>query len=102
MRKSTLSRVVAYVKKYPFSLVGSFLFALVSVVATLFIPVLFGDAIDCIVGKGLVDFDSLIKTFIQVGVCIGVSALSTWLTGICNNRISVGVVKDIRKDAISL
>ncbi len=99
MRKNTLSRVLRYVKKYPFSLVGSFVFALVSVVATLFIPVLFGDAIDCIVGKGVVDFDKLWKIFIKVGVFVGVSALATWLTGVCNNRISVGVVRDIRKDA---
>ena len=101
MRKSTLSRVLHYVKKYPFSLIGSFAFALISVVATLFIPVLFGDAIDCIVGVGLVDFDKLVSVFIKVGIFVGVSAVATWLTGVCNNRISIGVVRDIRKDAFA-
>ena len=101
MRKNTLSRVLRYVKKYPFSLIGSFIFALVSVVVTLFIPVLFGDAIDCIIGVGLVDFNRLISVFIKVCIFVGVSAVATWLTGVCNNRISVGVVKDIRKDAFA-
>ena len=98
-KQSTLSRVLRYVGKYPFSLVGSLLFAIVSVVATLFVPVLFGDAIDCIVGKGAVDFARLKEIFVLTGIAVGVAALSGWLMSLCNNRISCNVVHDLRKDA---
>ena len=101
MKKSTLRRVLKYAFRYPVSLIGSLFFALLSVAGTLFIPVLFGDAIDCIVGKGAVDFAMLFETFIKVGVAVLVSAISTWLTGVFNNRISIGVVRDLRKDAFS-
>ncbi len=96
---STLARVLRYVWKYPLSLIGSLLFSLVSVAGTLFIPVLFGDAIDCIVGKGNVDFTALTTIFVQVGVSALIAALGAWLAGIYNNRISCNVVRDIRKDA---
>ena len=70
-KKTTLSRVLAYVWKYPFSLLGSLIFSLLSVAGSLCIPVFFGDAIDCIVGRGLVDFNGLYVIFIQV--CIAVA-----------------------------
>ena len=99
--KTTLSRVLAYVWKYPFSLIGSLLFSLLSVAGTLCIPVLFGDAIDCIVGKGNVDFQGLYAVFVKAGVALAVASLGAWLAGICNNRISCNVVRDIRKDAFA-
>ena len=98
-KQSTLARVLRYVSKYPFSLVGSLFFAVVSVVATLFVPVLFGDAIDCIVGKGAVDFTRLKEIFLFAAVAVGVAALSGWLMSLCNNRISCNVVHDLRQDA---
>ena len=53
MKTSTLKRILRYVGRYPLSLIGSLLFAAISVAATLFIPVLFGDAIDCILESGI-------------------------------------------------
>lgn len=99
MSKNTLKRVLSYVGNYPLALAGSLFFALISVVATLFIPVLFGDAIDCIVSAGRVDFGGLKEILLKVGAVVCVSALAQWLTSLCNNRISANVVRDLRKDA---
>ena len=98
MKKSTLSRILSYVGKYPLSLIGSVLFALLSVVGTLFVPVFLGDAIDCIVA-GNVDWSGLTLQFIGTAVAACVAAAAQWLTSLCNNRISCGVVHDLRKDA---
>ena len=96
MRKNTLKRVLSYAGKYPLSLVGSIFFALLSVIATLFIPVLFGDAIDCIVSAGQVDFVGLKSVLFNAGAVVCVSALAQWLTSLCNNRISANVVRDLK------
>ena len=98
--KGVLKRVLWYVGKYPLSLTGSILFAVVTVAATLFVPVLFGDAIDCIVEYG-VKWAALKGVFIKTAICVGVAALSQWLLSLCNNRISCNVVHDIRKDAFA-
>ena len=97
-KKTTLSRILSYVGKYPVSLVGSVLFALVSVAGTLFVPVFLGDAIDCIVA-GNVDWSGLGLQFIKTAVAACVAAVAQWLTSLCNNRISCNVVRDLRKDA---
>ena len=99
-KRSTLSRILGYVGKYPVSLTGSLLCAVISVVAMLFIPVLFGDAIDCIVEYG-VQWEKLKLIFIKTAVAAGIAALSQWLMSLCNNRISCNVVRDIRKDAFA-
>jgi ATP-binding cassette subfamily B protein len=97
-QKSTLWRILGYVGKYPFSLCGSVLFALISVIATLFVPVFFGDAIDCIIESGIL-WSELYVIFAKVGAAAGIAALSQWLCSLCNNRISCNVVRDLRKDA---
>ena len=93
-----LSRILRYVWRYPMATVGSLLFALVSVAATLLIPVWFGEGIDCIVGNG-VQFENLFAIFVKIGVSILVAALSQWLMSLCNNHITCNVVRDLRKDA---
>ncbi len=97
-KKSTLGRILQYVGKYPFSLVGSVLFALLSVAGTLLVPVFFGNAIDCIVAKK-VDWSGLGAQFLGVAVAACVAAVAQWLTSLCNNRISCNVVRDLRRDA---
>ena len=99
--KGTLLRILKYVIRYPFSLIGSIFFAVLSVAGSLLVPVIFGDAIDLIVGKGSVDFEKLIVYFIAIAVAAGSSALAQWLGSLCNNRISCNVVRDIRKDAFN-
>ncbi len=98
-KQSTLRRVLKYVGRYPLSLCGTILFAILTVAATLCVPVFFGNAVDCMVGKGAVDWRALKTCFIEVGVATAVAALSQWLLSLCNNRISCNVVRDIRKDA---
>ncbi len=97
-KQSTLKRVLGYVGKYPLSLAGTVSFAIVTVVATLFVPVFFGDGIDCIVEYG-VDFEKLKVIFLKIVVAAGIAALSQWLLSLCNNRISCNVVRDLRRDA---
>ena len=100
-KDGVLKRVLGYVGRYPVSLVGSLLFALLSVAATLCVPVFFGNAIDCIIEAGRVDFPALKSVFIQTAVAVCVAALSQGLAGLCNNRISCNVVRDLRKDAFA-
>ena len=97
-KKSTFRRVLEYVGKYPFSLTGSIVFALISVGATLFVPVFFGDAIDCIVEYG-VAWSKLKRIFFKTGLAVAIAGLCQWLMSLCNNRISCNVVRDLRADA---
>lgn len=99
-KPKTLKRILRYVGRYPLSLAGSLLFAIVTVAATLLIPVLFGDAIDCIVEYG-VRWEELKAIFLKIGIAAGIAALTQWLMSLCNNRISCNVVRDIRKDAFA-
>lgn len=98
MSAGTLKRILRYVGKYPVSLMGSILLAVVTVAATLVVPVFFGDAIDCIVESG-VKWSQLKEIFLKIGIAVGIGMLSQWLMSLCNNRISCNVVRDIRKDA---
>ena len=98
-KKGTLGRILKYVGRYPMSLTGCFVFAIFTVAASLLVPVFLGDAIDCMVEAGKVEWETLFQLFIKVGAAVGVSALSQWLLSLCNNRISCNVVRDIRKDA---
>ena len=96
--KSTLKRILTYVGRYPVSLCGSLLFAVITVAASLFVPVLFGDAVDCIAESGIA-WTSMQNIFVKIAVAVGVAALAQWLMSLCNNRISCNVVRDIRADA---
>ena len=96
--KGTLKRILRYVGKYPVSLIGSLLFSLIQVAASLLVPVLFGNAIDCIV-DGAVDKSGLGMQFIYIAISVAIAALAQWLASIFNNKISCDVVRDMRKDA---
>ncbi|MBO5277755.1 MAG: ABC transporter ATP-binding protein, partial [Clostridia bacterium] len=97
-KPSTLRRVLQYVGRYPLSLCGTVLFAVINVVATLFIPVFFGDGIDCIIENGVL-WEELKFIFLKIGVAAGIAAVAGWLLSLCNNRISCNVVRDLRRDA---
>ncbi len=99
--KQILNRVFSYVGRYKIHLVFSLLLAVVSVAGTLYVPVLLGNVIDFIVDKGNVDFDSIIPVLIKVCVIVGVVALSQWIMNVLNNKITFGVVKDMRDKAFS-
>ncbi len=97
-KPSTLKRILRYVGRYPLSLVGTLLFAATFVVASLFVPVFFGDAIDCIVESG-VEWAALKEIFVKIALAAGIACVAQWLLSLCNNRISCNVVRDLRRDA---
>ena len=95
-QKATVKRVLAFIRPYNGFVVLSLLFALVTVVTTLYAPVITGQAIDRIVAAGRVDFAGLKPLLIRFAIVILFTALSQWLMSLCNNRITYHVVKDIR------
>lgn len=98
-QKGTLKKVLKYVQRHGFFMVLSILFAAITVALTLYTPILIGDAIDLIVGKGQVDFAGFAAILIKTGIIIGITALIQWLMNTINNRITYHVVRDIRNEA---
>ena len=96
-RKSTLKRVLCYIEGY--RLLASILLAILTVALTLYAPILTGDAIDYMVGKGAVDFAALLKLLTKLGVIIGATSVFQWLMNLCNNYITYQVVMDVRTEA---
>lgn len=99
--KQILNRVFSYVGRYKIHLAFSLLLAAVSVAGTLYVPVLLGNVIDFIVDKGKVDFNGMVPILVEVCVIVGVVALSQWIMNVLNNKITFGVVKDMRDKAFS-
>lgn len=95
-----MKRVLHYIKRSWLILFLSIVFAAVTVILTLYVPILTGNAIDRIVDKGLVDFDGLMRILFTIVVCVLVTALAQWLMNVCNNRITYQVVRDIRSEAV--
>ena len=100
-RKDTMHRVLRYVSGYRLELIASLVFAAISVVSQLVIPILTGDAINQIVGAGKVNFDGILPIIGKIALMIAAGAAAQWLMNICNNRITYGVVRDIREEAFS-
>ncbi len=95
----TVKKVCNYIRHYMFLAALSLLCAFVSVVTTLYLPLLTGDALDVMIGKGRVNFGDLKEILVQMGIMIAVTGISGWLMNVINNRITFLVVRDIRKDA---
>ena len=98
-RPGTLKKALGYIGKYKLLLPFSILFALITVVLTLAIPMLIGDAINLIIGKGNVDMERVWELLLLSIILIGVTALCQWIMSAINNRIAYNVVRDIRNDA---
>jgi ATP-binding cassette subfamily B protein len=99
-KKGTMSEILRYVGKYWYLVVATVLLSAATVVLTLYVPILIGDGIDCIVGAGEVDFSALFACLIKIAFSVGGTFFSQWLMNICNNYITYGVVRDIRAEAI--
>lgn len=97
--KETLKKVLKYIDKYKYFLLLSMIFAVISVSLVLYAPILVGQAIDCIISKGNVDFEKIISILIKLAVIIGVTALVQWLMNVCNNKIAYNVSRDLREKA---
>lgn len=99
--KKTLSRILSYIKKYMFFVILSFVFSIVTVVTTLYAPILIGDAIDNIISAGQVNFDALKDIILKLIATVAITVATQWLMNIINNRITYRVVKDIRIEAFN-
>ena len=99
--KEIIKRIFAYVGRYKILLALSMLLAGVSVAGSLYIPVLIGNVIDFIIDKGLVQFDRIIPVLIRICIIIAVVAVSQWVMNVLNNKITFGVVCDMRDRAFS-
>lgn len=95
----TVKKVMNFISGYKLPLLLSLLTAAVGVVLNILIPLFFGNAIDLIIGKGNVDFDGIKAILIKTAVAVIICAVSTWVMSTLNNRITYGVVKDIRTRA---
>ena len=99
-RKATLTRVLHKIRPYSLFVVCSLIVAAVSVAAQLYIPILCGDAIDLMLGKGNVDFAGVGRIIVEVLVVAVVAAFAQWLLSVCNNRITFLVSRDLRNEAL--
>ena len=101
MRKhhGTIKRVGKLLLPYLHYLILSLVFAVITVGFTLYAPILIGDAVDFIVGKGQVDFGKILQILVKLVVIIGVTSVAQWLMNLCNNQITYRVVKDVRMNA---
>ena len=95
----TFLKVLKYLKIYRLHFAVSLLLTALSVALTLYIPILVGQAIDLCIDKGRVDFDGISDILFKIGVCILITALAQWIINVLNNRMTYGIVKNIRKEA---
>lgn len=98
--KKIIKAVLSYIGNYKILLFVSLVMAMATVVLTLYLPILFGDAIDLIVGGGLTRLDRIFSIIVEAGVVAGITALLQWVMTTINYRISYNVVRDIRNDAL--
>ena len=100
-QRAVLRRVLAYIRPHMPLVALSLLLSLVSVALTLYVPILVGRAIDCLVGLGAVRFDALVPILKTIAVCVLVTAGAQWLQNELNNRVTYNTVRDIRRDAFA-
>lgn len=98
-KKGVFSKVLRYMRGYRILFCLSLVLAAMIVIGTLYIPILAGQAIDLAVGKGDVDIEGIFKILITIGVLCGITALCQWVMNVCNNKITFGIVKKLRRDA---
>ncbi len=97
--KDILRKVLDHIGKYKIFLLLSIVLAAISVILTLYIPILTGQAVDCILGPGKVDFDGIWAILKEMAVIIVITAAVQWLMNTCNNKIAYQVVRDVRDEA---
>ena len=96
---STLKKVLNRIKKYLPLLSLSLILALISVALTLYLPIVFGNAIDLITSAGNVDFNAILPLLVTAAIVIGLTAAAQWVMNYCNNKIAYNVIKDLRNEA---
>lgn len=99
--KETMKRVLKYIRKYTPALVLSLLLAGLTVLLTLYIPILTGNAVDLIIGKGQVDMAGIFTIMKKIAIAMIITAVGQWIMNTCNNYITYHVIRDIRTDAFA-
>ncbi len=101
IQKSVLKPLLAYARPYRGLFGISMLLALITVATTLYAPILIGQCVDLIIGKGNVDIKALTPVLVKLCVTVSITAVSQWLMSLCTNKITFNVVRDIRRKAFS-
>lgn len=96
-----LKKVLRYMRRYWFYLGLSAVLAAVTVASTLYLPLLIGAGVDCLLGPGRVDFAGIFSVLKKMGVLIAVTALAQWVMNVCNNKMTYQIVRDIRNEAFA-
>ncbi|MBO5347319.1 MAG: ABC transporter ATP-binding protein [Lachnospiraceae bacterium] len=100
-KKGTMGKILRYIRKYWFFVGLSIVLAALTVALTLYVPVLIGDAVDLIIGKGLVDMPGIFTVMKKIGIVMVLTAIAQWVMNTCNNYITFHVIQDIRRDAFA-
>ena len=96
----TLGKVLKFIGKYKILLVLSIVLSTIAAILQLYVPILFGAAIDTVIKQGEVHYSQLISTLINIGICIAVASISLWVMNLINNRLTYQTVKEIRAKAM--
>lgn len=98
--KAVMKRILLFTKPYSLYIVMSFLCSAVSVASQLLVPVFCGNAIDDMLGKGQVDFEGVSTILLSIAIATAITAAAQWILAVCNNKITFGVSRDLRNEAI--
>lgn len=101
LKGGKLRQITKRLKKYRLKICLSIILSIVSVLFTLYAPILFGNAIDQIIDKGRVNFSVIIPLLVRAGCCIIAAAIIQWLISAINNSVAYSVTADVRKEAFS-
>ena len=96
----TLGKVLKFIGKYKILLVFSILLSIIAAILQLYVPILFGAAIDTVIKQGEVHYSQLLSVLINIGICIAVASISLWVMNLINNRLTYQTVKEIRAKAM--
>ena len=96
----TLGKVLKFIGRYKILLVFSIVLSIVAAILQLYVPILFGAAIDTVIKQGEVHYSQLLSVLINIGVCITVASISLWVMNLINNRLTYQTVKEIRAKAM--
>ena len=96
----TLGKVLKFIGKYKVLLVFSVTLSIVAAILQLYVPILFGDAIDTVIKQGEIHYSQLISTLINIGICITIASISLWVMNLINNHLTYQTVKEIRAKAM--
>lgn len=95
--RSTVNKLLSYIRPYSFLFIISLILTVLSVVCSLFVPVMSGKAIDHIIDKGIVEFGPVFDILIKMGIIIVTGAICQWVIGYINNMITFRIIKDLRE-----